>query len=72
MKNQQQEALENTALIKELVLQSEKEMILMGLLGFGGTVLTAVFFREHNDIILSLLFGTVLIFTGIFINRKWK
>ena len=49
-----------------------KEILLMGALGFVATILTAIFFLEYNDIILSVLFGTGLILTGIFINHKWK
>jgi len=49
-----------------------KEILLMGALGFVATILTAIFFLQYNDIILSLLFGTGLILTGIFINHKWK
>lgn len=49
-----------------------KEILLMGALGLAATILTAIFFLEYNDIILSVLFGTGLILTGIFINHKWK
>jgi len=49
-----------------------KELIIMGILGMVSTIVTAVFFLEYNDIILSILFGTGLIITGLYINQKWK
>jgi len=49
-----------------------KELLIMGALGMVSTILTAIFFLEYNDIILSILFGTGLIITGLFINHKWK
>ena len=49
-----------------------KRLLFMGILGLLCTILTAVFFLDHSDIILNLLFGIGLIFIGIVINRKWK
>ena len=49
-----------------------KEMLFMGVLGMVSTIITAIFFLEHNEIILSLLFGTGLIISGVLINRKWR
>jgi hypothetical protein len=49
-----------------------KELLIMGALGMIGTILTAIFFLEYNDIILSILFGTGLIVTGLYVNHKWK
>ena len=49
-----------------------KEILFMGALGMIGTIITAIFFLEYSDIILSVLFGTGLIITGFVINHKWK
>jgi len=49
-----------------------KEMLFMGVLGMVSTIITAIFFLEHNEVILSLLFGTGLIISGVLINRKWR
>ncbi len=49
-----------------------KELLIMGTFGMISTILTAIFFLEYNDIILSILFGTGLIITGFYINHKWK
>lgn len=47
-------------------------MLFMGTLGMISTVITAIFFLEYNDIILSILFGIGLITTGIVVNLKWR
>ena len=49
-----------------------KEILIIGILGFVCTILTAIFFLEYNDIILNILFGTGLIIFGLVTNRKWK
>ena len=49
-----------------------RDILLMGILGMIGTIITAVFFLEYNDIILAAFFGIGLIVTGILINRKWR
>ena len=55
-----------------LGLMFVREILIMGVLGILGTIITAVFFLEYNDIILGILFGTGLIITGFIINRKWR
>lgn len=49
-----------------------KKLLFMGVAGMLSTIITAIFFLEYNDIILSLLFGIGLIITGIVINRKGR
>ncbi|NIO49612.1 MAG: hypothetical protein GTN73_09300 [Candidatus Aminicenantes bacterium] len=49
-----------------------KEILIMGTIGFVGTVLTAIFFLEYADLALGLLFGVGLIVTGLISNLKWK
>lgn len=49
-----------------------KEILYMGVVGMISTILTAIFFLEYSDIILSVLFGSGLIITGIVVNHKWK
>ncbi len=49
-----------------------RDILFMGLLGMIGTIITAIFFLEYNDIILGVLFGTGLIISGLVINQKWK
>jgi hypothetical protein len=51
-------------------LNFSHEMALMGGAGFAASVVTAVFFLEYSDIILSLLFGVGLILTGLALNRR--
>lgn len=48
------------------------EMTIMGGIGMAGSILSAVFFLEYSDIILSVLFGLGLIITGLALNRKPK
>ena len=55
-----------------LGLMFVKEMLIIGIIGFVSTILTAIFFLEHSDIILNILFGTGLIIFGLAANRKWK
>ena len=47
-----------------------KSILVMGVVGFAGTVVTTLFFIEQAGLILSLLFGAGLIVTGLFLNRK--
>ncbi len=49
-----------------------KGILYMGIIGYSGSILCAVFFLEWSDIILGALFGTGLIITGLVINRQWK
>jgi hypothetical protein len=49
-----------------------KEILYMGVIGMVSSILCAVFFLDHSDIILSGIFGIGLIITGLFINHKWK
>ena len=44
----------------------------MGLIGMVGTIITAIFFLDHSEIILGALFGTGLLISGLVINIKWK
>jgi len=44
----------------------------MGVIGYVGSLICAVYFLEYNDIILGILFGVGLILTGLVINKKWK
>lgn len=47
-------------------------ILAMGIIGFVGSIVTAIFFLEYADIILGLLFGLGLITTGLVINLRWK
>ena len=47
-------------------------ILYMGILGFTGTIISALFFLEYSDIVLGVLFGLGLIITGIVINKQWK
>jgi len=47
-------------------------ILYMGAIGFAGTIVSAIFFLYHSDIILGALFGIGLIITGIVINNQWK
>lgn len=47
-------------------------ILYMGVIGYVGSIICAVYFLEYNDIILGILFGVGLIFTGLVINKKWK
>jgi len=49
-----------------------KEILFMGIIGFVGTVLIAIFFMKYTDLALGLLFGVGLIVTGLISNLKWK
>jgi hypothetical protein len=49
-----------------------KWIFYMGIFGYIGSVICAIYFLEYNDIILGALFGTGLIITGLFINKQWK
>jgi hypothetical protein len=49
-----------------------REILFMGIIGFVSTSVAAVFFLPQSDIILSILFGTGLIITGLIINKKWR
>jgi len=46
------------------------EMTVMGGTGLAASILTAIFFLDISDVILSLLFGIGLIITGYVLNRK--
>ncbi len=47
-----------------------KSLLVMGVLGFAGTMVTTLFFIEQAGLILTLLFGLGLIATGLVLNRK--
>ena len=47
-------------------------MLYMGVVGYIGSIICAVYFLEYSDIILGILFGVGLILTGLVINKKWK
>jgi hypothetical protein len=47
-------------------------LLYMGCVGYIGSIVCAIYFVEYSDIILGVLFGTGLIFTGMFIDRQWK
>jgi len=49
-----------------------KEILLMGTIGFVGTIVTGIFFLNYADVILGLLFGVGLIATGLISNLRWK
>jgi len=47
-------------------------ILVMGTIGYAGSIVCAVYFPEYSDIILGSLFGVGLITTGLFINKQWK
>ena len=47
-------------------------ILYMGVIGYVGSIICAVYFLEHSDIILGILFGVGLILTGLVINKQWK
>lgn len=47
-------------------------ILYMGIIGYGGTIISAIYFLDYSDIILAILFGTGLIITGLVINKQWK
>lgn len=49
-----------------------KGILYMGIIGYIGSVICAIYFLEYSDIILGILFGVGLIITGLFINKQWK
>jgi len=49
-----------------------KGILFMGIIGYVGSVISAIYFLEYSDIILGILFGTGLIITGLLINKQWK
>lgn len=51
---------------------AEKAMIFMGIAGYLGCILTAIFLLDQSDIVFSILFGGGLILTGLFMNHKQK
>lgn len=51
-------------------LMFHRSLLVMGVLGFAGTMITTLFFIELAGLILTLLFGLGLTATGIVLNRK--
>jgi hypothetical protein len=49
-----------------------KGILYMGVIGYIGSIISAIYFLEYSDIILGILFGAGLIITGLFINKQWK
>jgi hypothetical protein len=49
-----------------------KGILVMGCIGYIGSIVSAIYSPEYSDIILGILFGTGLIITGIVINKQWK
>ena len=49
-----------------------KGILYMGIIGYVGSIISAIYFLEYSDIILGILFGTGLIITGFVINKQWK
>jgi hypothetical protein len=47
-----------------------KSILVMGVLGFAGSLISALFFIDQAPLILTLLFGLGLIITGLIFNRK--
>jgi hypothetical protein len=47
-----------------------KSILVMGVLGFAGSLISALFFIDQAPLILTLLFGVGLIITGLIFNRK--
>jgi hypothetical protein len=47
-------------------------ILVMGCIGYVGSIISAIYFLDYSDIILGVLFGTGLIITGLFINKQWK
>jgi len=48
----------------------QRSILVMGLIGFAGTVAVTLLFIEQAGLLLSLLFGLGLILTGLILNRK--
>jgi hypothetical protein len=48
----------------------QRSILIMGLIGFAGTVVVTLLFIEQAGLLLSLLFGLGLIITGLIFNRK--
>ncbi|MGB9004237.1 MAG: hypothetical protein WCB96_00785 [Candidatus Aminicenantales bacterium] len=53
-----------------LGLLFQRSILVMGLIGFAGTVAVTLLFIEQAGLLLSLLFGIGLIVTGLVLNRK--
>jgi len=49
-----------------------KGILVMGCIGYVGSIISALYFLEYSDIILGILFGTGLTITGLVINKQWK
>jgi hypothetical protein len=48
----------------------QRSILIMGLIGFAGTVVVTLLFIEQSGLLLSLLFGIGLIITGLVMNHK--
>ncbi len=48
----------------------QRSILVMGIIGFAGTVAVTLFFVEQAGLLLSLLFGLGLITTGLVLNRQ--
>jgi hypothetical protein len=48
----------------------QRSILIMGLIGFAGTVTVTLLLIEQAGLLLSLLFGIGLIVTGLVLNRK--
>ncbi|HEX9903300.1 MAG TPA: hypothetical protein VGB72_10620 [Acidobacteriota bacterium] len=48
----------------------QRSILIMGLIGFAGTVAVTLLFIEQSGLLLSLLFGIGLIISGLVLNRK--
>jgi len=48
----------------------QRSILVMGIIGFTGTVVVTLLFIKQASLLLSLLFGSGLILTGLFLNRK--
>lgn len=53
-----------------LGLLFQRSILVMGLIGFAGTVAVTLLFIKQAGLLLSLLFGIGLIITGLVLNRK--
>jgi hypothetical protein len=51
---------------------AEKAMIFMGIAGYLGCILTAIYLLDQSDIVFSILFGGGLILTGLSMNQRQK
>jgi hypothetical protein len=49
-----------------------REILLMGIIGFAGTTIAAIFFMKYISLFFILVFGVGLIVTGLISNRRWK